>query len=37
MQDLARRLDDEYSNNDRLRKQRERDDQRIQDLEYRCA
>lgn len=35
MQDLARRLDDEYRSNDRMRQQRERDERRIEDLEYR--
>jgi len=34
-QDIARRLDDEYRSNDRMRAQREQDERRVSDLEYR--
>jgi hypothetical protein len=37
VQDVGRRLDEELRNTERLRQQREQDEKRIEDLEYRCV
>jgi hypothetical protein len=36
-QDLTRRLEDEQRANDRLRQQRDRDEEQVKHLEYRCG